>query len=77
MNVCDQCQFRLYALVGICPWWKSSPGVALTGGSHCLEGWVMTEGTRTFSELERFKEFQCKAKLDHFFKDIEYGKSTA
>ena len=71
MSVCDQCRFRLYALVGTCPWWKDSPGVALTGGSHCLEGWTMTEGTRTLSRSERFREFQYKAKFDQFFKEKE------
>jgi len=76
MNVCDQCRFRLYALVGICPWWKDSPGMPLTGGSHCSEGWTMTEGTRTLSRLERFREFQCEAKFDQFLKNVEHGKST-
>jgi len=36
----------------------------------------MTEGTRTFSRPERFKEFQHKAKFDQFLRDIEHGKST-
>lgn len=69
MTCCEKCKYRLYTIIGICPFWKDGPGVYLTGESHCCEGWILYEGNRSSSRIERFKEFQEIAKFDSFMKE--------